>query len=301
MSVQKILLFGATGMLGRAVRKHFLALNDRVCLISLGSADCDITSASAVGQCIATHRPDIVVNCAAYTAVDKAESEPEKADLLNNVAVANIALATRSVGALLIHISTDYVFDGTANSPIAEDSPVNPLSVYGQTKLRGEEAIRHSGCRHIILRVQWLYSNAGKNFYITMLRLFFSKKQIGVVADQFGTPTWVENLARVITTIATSDTTGREGTYHFSDDGQCSWHEFATHIATVSGAACVVNAIPTSSYPTPAVRPAYSVLSKEKIYRTFPQLPPAVRWQDALVSCYANFLRAVEQARQDTI
>lgn len=284
MPRKKFLVFGASGMLGRRVMQLLHARFDIV--TGLGSADCDIRDQEAVRAAVSKSEPEFIINCAAYTTVDKAETEPDEAEAVNHTGVANIARAAKEAGCLLIHISTDYVFDGASDRPYTEDMPTAPLGVYGLTKLRGEQAVAASGCKHVIIRTQWLYDCQGRNFFLTMLRLMREKGTIGVVNDQTGSPTYAVDLANAIVRTAYSYD-GQDGIYHFANAGECTWYDFALSIAQLANARTKVNAIPTSQYPTPARRPAHSTLSKEKIASTFEVLPP--HWRDALNRCYAEW------------
>lgn len=291
---QRTLVFGATGMLGRAVMRKASAVGDAD-VVAMGSAECDVTKEDEVLRAVRAVRPAIIVNCAAYTAVDAAEDSAEAADRLNHLAPKNIASAAKEADALLIHISTDYVFDGRASRPYREDDITNPLSVYGKTKLDGENAIVASGCRHVVVRTQWLYAAWGRNFLLTMLRLFGERASVGVVSDQWGTPTGVGNVAHAVTTIARRYRPGLDGVYHYADGGKCSWYDFAATIAELSNSKCRIEPIQTKDYPTKAVRPPYSVLDTEKVVRTFGIAPP--QWQESLAICleelgYAPIRRA---------
>ena len=236
------------------------------------------------------HRIDAIVNCAAFTNVDAAESEPEQAERLNAQAPENLALAMKEVGGLLVHISTDYVFGGEPeDTPLREDHPCAPTSVYGRTKLHGEEAIRRMGCRHVIIRTAWLYSEYGKNFVKTMLRLSAERPQIKVVSDQIGTPTYAGDLAAAVLTIL-STVAVPAGTYHFSNEGSCSWYEFACEIVRQAqdGRACEILPCRSDEYPSPVRRPAYSVLDKTLIRETFGLRIP--HWTESLRRCLSVLL-----------
>lgn len=270
-------------MLGRELTR-LLASRDDAETTALGSRDCDITDRAAVDSLIMRIRPEVIINCAAYTAVDAAEDAPRAADTLNHLAPAYIAAATRKAGALLIHVSTDYVFDGRATTPYTEGDPTAPLGVYGTTKLLGEKAVMESGCRYAIVRTQWLYSSIGKNFMLTMLRLFETKQGIAVVNDQTGSPTYAADLANALTSIALGFAEGQEGVYHFSNAGSCTWYDFAISIAALHATPCEIRPIATADYPTKATRPRYSVLSKEKISATFGISVP--HWRDGLKRCF---------------
>lgn len=271
-------------MLGRRVTEVLHARFDLV--TGLGSADCDIADEAAVMEAVRKYEPEFIINCAAYTAVDKAESEPEEADRVNHIGVANIAKAAKEMGSLLVHISTDYVFDGTSDRPYTEDVPTAPLGVYGETKLRGEHAVIGSGCKYIIIRTQWLYDCQGHNFFLTMLRLMREKDSIGVVNDQTGTPTYAVDLAQAIVRAAYSYD-GQDGVFHYSNSGDCTWYDFAISIAQLSNAKTKVSPLTTEQYPTPARRPRYSTLSKGKIISTFGVETP--HWRDALNRCFAEW------------
>lgn len=279
---RRILIFGATGMLGRAVAREAASMAD-MDVRGMGSAECDVTNEEEVLRTVRSTRPAIIVNCAAYTAVDAAEDNPGAADKLNHIAPRNIALAAKEVDALLIHISTDYVFDGRSSRPYREDDATNPVSVYGKTKLDGEKAIEGSGCRHVIVRTQWLYATWGKNFLLTMLRLMGERVSVRVVSDQWGTPTHVGNVAHAVAAIAERYRPGLDGVYHYADSGNCSWHDFAIAIAELSKSKCLVEAIRTSEYPTRAARPPYSVLDTRKLNTTFGVTPP--QWRKSLTAC----------------
>lgn len=226
-----------------------------------------------------------IVNCAAYTAVDKAEDEPEACEALNVAGPENLARLAKAMGARLLHISTDYVFDGSGDRPYREEDALSPLGAYGRSKAAGESCARAIAPETIVLRTAWLYGRHGSNFVATMLRLMRERETVRVVADQRGSPTWARDLANAILTIMTSDDSP-PGVYHFTDAGEVSWFEFAAEIER-SGRemglllrSCSVEPIPTSEYPTKARRPAYSVLSKEKITRVFGITPPD--WRESL-------------------
>ncbi len=254
----------------------------------------DVTDGESVGRFIEEHDVECVVNCAAYTDVERAEDEPEMASLLNVTAVENLASAVRRRGGVLIHISTDYIFDGEGrNEPYLEDSTPNPLSVYGETKLKGERALIASGCRYIILRTSWLYSEFGRNFVKRMLELTATKESISVVMDQVGSPTYASDLAEVIFKIIEERRfVGGEGVYNYTNNGECSWYEFAVAIAEMAEhKGCRILPCGSAEYPQKAVRPAYSVLDKRKIVDRF-----GVKlsdWRDSLKCCLANLTREI--------
>ena len=242
----------------------------------------DITNFKAICAFIETHDIDTIINCAAYTAVDQAEDDEEKAMKLNRDAVANLANAAVKLDCLLVHISTDYVFDGTSDHPYTEKDTTNPQSVYGRTKLEGEQAIKKSGCLYIIIRTAWLYSGYGNNFVKTMIRLGKERDGLGVVFDQIGTPTYANDLARAIYTIINKGIV--RGIYHFSNEGVCSWYDFTVAIHRLAGiTSCKVRPLHTAEYPAKANRPAYSVLDKTKIKTTFGIEIP--HWEESLERC----------------
>lgn len=225
----------------------------------------------------------LIVNCAAYTNVDKAESDYDTANMLNNTAAGNLAAAMKEVDGTLIHISTDYVFQGDRNTPCREDWATNPLGVYGKTKLAGEKAIEATGCKHIIIRTAWLYSQWGKNFVKTMQNLTATKDSLKVVFDQVGTPTFAGDLADVIAHIINTNQLEKTGIYHFSNEGVCSWFDFAKLICEMSGNACDIQPCYSEDFPSPVERPHFSVLDKSKLKKTFGFKVPY--WTDSLKVC----------------
>lgn len=279
--MKKILITGAYGQLG-SVLSLLLDGDKEVELIKTDVDTLDVCNAKEVEACIGKHHPDVVVNCAAYTAVDQAEADTEKAKRLNVEAIGNIAKAAKKHKAKVIHISTDYVFSGNAHTPYKENKAVCPQSVYGRTKAAGEAKLKEILPEAVIIRTAWLYSTFGKNFVKTMINLGSTRKEINVVADQFGTPTYAADLAAAIHHIINFPT-WHPGIYHFTNEGYASWYDFASAIMLMNGLECKVNPIPTSGYPTAAHRPAYSVLSKTKIKETFGINPP--HWLEALNRC----------------
>lgn len=258
----KTLVMGCNGQLG-----HSLAdtASVNVNLIGLDLPELDITDASAVLEICRETRPDVIVNAAAYTAVDQAESESALATSVNVEGPRNIAIASREVGARLIHISTDFVFDGQSSTPYKADAVTNPLSVYGQTKRDGELAVlEETSGTAVVIRTSWLYSKTGSNFVKTMLRLMGERDELGIVADQFGSPTWADSLAEALWAFV--DAPEHSGIFHWTDSGETSWQEFAVAIQQEAlalgllGKAIPIHAIKTEDYPTAATRPAYSVL-----------------------------------------
>lgn len=260
-----ILVTGANGQLGNEMR--IVAKNSADNYIFTDVAELDITNAEAVEKMVMDNDVKIIINCAAYTNVDKAEDDSEFAEILNAKAAENLAVAMKKNDGLLVHVSTDYVFGGTKNNtPCKEDEPANPTGVYGVTKLHGEQAIIASGCRHIIIRTAWLYSEFGKNFLKTMLNLTATKPQLKVVFDQVGTPTYAYDLALAIFDIVENRKyEGNDGVYHYSNEGVCSWFDFTKMIAEYAGnTQCDIQPCHSDEFPSKVVRPSYSVLDKTK-------------------------------------
>ena len=284
-----ILVTGCKGQLGTELQK--LAISDTLHHWLFTDVDTlDICDKAAVEACFTDMRIEACINCAAYTAVDKAEDEPELAMLINAFAPKVLADICKRHNALLIHISTDYVFDGDAHEPYKVDDPINPQAVYGSTKSDGERLIRESGCNHMIVRTAWLYSSVGKNFVKTMLMLGDTKDEINVVADQKGCPAWAHDLA--VALVALLNKNGKiivHETFHFTNEGQITWHDFATAIMEIGGKQCKVNPITTDQYPTKAKRPAYSVLDLSKI-KEFAgiEIPD---WRESLIKCMEELNR----------
>ncbi len=278
----KILVTGSQGQLGSEI-KH-LSPNYSFEFIFTGSGDLDITDRTAVWSFFQSNEIDAVINCAAYTAVDKAESEVEQADKVNHLAPKYLAEAAKEFNAKFVHVSTDYVFDGEAFRPYNEDSIPNPKSVYGATKLKGEEAIMGLELPNsAVIRTSWVYSTFKNNFVKTMRRLGAERPSINVVADQVGTPTYALDLAACILNILPKLENSKTELYHFSNEGVCSWYDFAVAIMEMSDLACHVNPIPSSQYPTPAKRPFYSVLDKSKVKADFGL--DISYWREALDRC----------------
>ena len=281
-----ILITGANGQLGEALQH--LPKSVEANYIFTDIASLDITCEHLVDEFFAQRDIDIVVNCAAYTAVDNAEENEAQADDINHKAVAYLARKCAERGAALIHISTDYIFSGEANAPYTEDIAPVPLNAYGRTKWAGERAIAESGCGAVILRTSWLYSEYGGNFCKRMRELTATRPEVKVVADQVGTPTYAGDLAKAIVAIIESGQYTKYGTYNFSNEGECSWYDFACEIARQSGNdGCKITPCATADYPTKAVRPRYSVLDKSKIKATFGIAIP--EWQESLAECIKKF------------
>ena len=278
-----ILVTGANGQLGNEMRRLGAVSPNNYIFTDV--AELDITNADAVMHVAKHYSIDAIINCAAYTNVDKAESDEATAELINATAVANLAAAMKEVGGTLFHVSTDYVFGSEGNTPRTEDMPLNPLGVYGRTKLHGEQAIQESGCKALIFRTAWLYSEFGNNFLKTMMRLTAEREQLNVVFDQVGTPTYAGDLALAIFSIIEAGVyEGNEGIYHFSNEGVCSWYDFAVEIAAAAGhTGCHINPCHSSEFPSPVTRPPYSVLDKTKIKATFDIDIP--HWRESMEYC----------------
>ena len=272
-----LLVTGANGQLGNELR---LLLGDSA--VYVGREELDITDEAAVREFLDAQNFDAVINCAAYTAVDKAEDDFEAADRINRLGPALLA----KYGRRIIQVSTDYVFDGTAHLPYKEDDAVNPVSVYGSTKLAGEEAVLAEAETAVVIRTAWLYSSFGANFVKAMRRLGAESDSLGVVFDQIGTPTYAADLAAAIVAILPQIKPGMKEIYHYSNEGVASWYDFAVAIMRESGLSCVVRPLETHEYPTKATRPAYSVLNKAKIKRDFGLAIP--HWMDGLKRCIAK-------------
>lgn len=290
-----ILVTGANGQLGSEMRLVAAASKDRyiftdvVDLPGVETEKLDITNIDAVRAMVKENDVKVIVNCAAYTNVDKAEDDQEFCALLNAKAPENLAVAMKEVDGLLVHVSTDYVFGGDPyNTPCREDQKGTPTGVYGLTKLQGEQAIEASGCHHVIIRTAWLYSEFGKNFVKTMLMLTSTKPQLNVVFDQTGTPTYALDLAEAIYDIVENRKyEGNDGVYHFSNEGVCSWFDFTKMIAEYAGnTACDIRPCHSNEFPSKVTRPAYSVLDKTKIKETFGLSIPY--WTDSLKKCIKN-------------
>ena len=280
-----ILVTGADGQLGREMQIASRGSRNRFIFTDIAGEHegLDITDPQAIADIVRENHVNVIVNCAAYTNVDKAETDPETANLLNNIAAGNLADAMKAVNGTLIHISTDYVFQGDRNIPCREDWPTEPLGVYGKTKLAGEKSIEATGCASIIIRTAWLYSPFGKNFVKTMRDLTSSRESLKVVFDQVGTPTYAGDLAETICRIIENGQLDKTGIYHFSNEGVCSWFDFAKAICEMSGNTCDIRPCHSDEFPSPVARPHFSVLDKTKIKQTFGIRIPY--WTDSLKRC----------------
>lgn len=279
-----ILVTGANGQLGMEMRNVSACSADKYIFTDV--AELDITDADAVDRVIASEKVEVIVNCAAYTNVDKAEEDEQTADLINHRAVAILASAAAKYGVTLIHISTDYVFDGRSCVPYKEDDATSPTGAYGRTKLAGERAVIESGCKYLIFRTAWLYSHYGKNFVKTMMKLTAEKDNLNVVFDQVGTPTCAADLASLIYKVITERMLDRQGIYHFSNEGVCSWYDFAVEIRDLCNNACDINPCHSDEFPSKVKRPHYSVLDKTKAKNTFGTTVPY--WKDSLNNMIAR-------------
>lgn len=285
-----ILVTGANGQLGNEMR--IVSRNSQDHYIFTDVAELDITNAMAVEKMVNDNDIKAIINCAAYTNVDKAEDDYDFAELLNATAVKHLAQAIKKNAGILIHVSTDYVFGGTKNNtPCSEDEPANPTGVYGITKLHGEQSIIETGCKHLIIRTAWLYSEFGKNFVKTMLNLTATKPNLNVVFDQVGSPTYAYDLAQAIFNIVENRKyEGQDGIYHYSNEGVCSWYDFTKMIAEYAGHTdCDIQPCHSDEFPSKVVRPSYSVLDKTKIKKTFGIHVPY--WTDSLKRCLAELAK----------
>ena len=280
-----VLVTGANGQLGQSIQ--FIANQyPNVQFIYTDYQELDITNFESCHTVFAKYKPQFCINTAAYTAVDKAESEAEKAHLINVIGPENLAKVCKEYNTILLHISTDFIFDGTSTQPYLETDIPNPKSVYGQTKLDGELAVQKNWEKHFIIRTSWVYSQFANNFMKTMLRLASERDSLSVVNDQIGTPTYAVDLAEVLMNIIQSSITNKPspfGIYNFSNEGVCSWYDFAAAIFHQKGISIDLQPIPTSAYPTLAKRPSYSVLDKSKIKNTFNL--KINDWKTSLNSC----------------
>lgn len=295
-----ILITGANGQLGRELQ-DCLSLSPEIAplifadFFATDQQELDICDNAAIDSFISQNQVDVIVNCAAFTAVDKAEEAPAQSDKVNRVATGNLARAAKERGALLIHLSTDYVFDGKGPTPYTEEDIPNPTGVYGKTKYAGEREILDSGAKYIIIRTSWLYSIYGNNFVKTILDLSTSRDKLNVVFDQIGTPTYAPDLAKVIVSFISlyiqnyrdEETVDLTGVYHFSNEGVCSWYDFAVEIVKLSCSNCIVTPVTSDLFPTKAQRPPYSVMNKAKITSTLSLKIP--HWRESLNVFYRQY------------
>jgi len=295
LAPRTILLTGVNGQVGFELARSLQGLGQ---VIALDRSGLDLSDLEQIRRVVREVKPALIVNPAAHTAVDKAEGEVEAAMRLNAEAPGVLAQEAKRLGAMLVHYSTDYVFDGSGEGPYVEDDPVNPQSAYGRSKLAGEQAITESGCAHLIFRTSWVYGTRGKNFLLTMLRLGAERSELGVVADQHGAPTWANTIAALSANVLSQAVAADaddwhewwqqySGIYHLTASGATSWHGFAEAIFQLSDLPNkpLVKPIPAASYPTPAVRPSNSRLSNDKLAHTFGLRAPD--WRDALRLCMA--------------
>ncbi|MGZ3776883.1 MAG: dTDP-4-dehydrorhamnose reductase [Mucilaginibacter sp.] len=282
--MSNIVVFGASGQLGQCLKK--VAETQGITSIHFPpEIEADILNKEALKKIFDTYKPGWCINCAAYTAVDKAEDDVDKARAINKTGAANIAELCQQFGAVMIHTSTDFIFKGDRPNPLVEDDIAEPINVYGLTKLEGELAVSASLEKYYTLRTSWLYSEYGNNFVKTMLKLGAERDELRIIADQVGTPTYAMDLADCILQIISSSKEAY-GTYHYSNEGVASWYDFAKAIFDISGAKVKALPIRTFEYPTRAVRPAYSVMDKSKIKQTFNIEVPY--WRDSLITCISK-------------
>ena len=278
-----ILVTGSNGQLGSELREASLSY-PYFSFFFTDIDELDITDQVKVDDYFREYNIDLVINCAAYTAVDKAEQEPDKAMLINRDAVANLCAACRAGNVYMIHISTDYVFDGHQNRPYRESDPVSPASSYGRSKLAGEDAMLSCLEKGMIIRTSWLYSTYGNNFVKTILKKGAEKSELSVVNDQYGCPTYARDLAyAILALIPKAISQQRLEIYHYSNEGSCSWFEFASEVVELAGIQCKVNPVSSGMYPQAASRPEYSILDKTKIREQFGIFIP--HWKDSLKDC----------------
>jgi dTDP-4-dehydrorhamnose reductase len=282
--MKKILITGGAGQLGSELRDLYQRREDLETFF-VDREELALDDIDGIIDGLRNYSPDIIIHGGAYTAVDRAETEIEIADKVNHLASGEIAKYCKQYGAKLLAISTDYVFDGNSSTPLDENTAVSPINVYGETKLKGEQAIQYNLPDAIIIRTAWVYSAYGHNFVKTMIRFMDERDEISVISDQIGSPTYALDLAKAIVNIIDGQNWVR-GIYHFSNEGEISWFDFAVAIKEIKNLDCIINAIPTSAYPTPARRPKFSLLDKTKIKSTFGVQVPF--WKDSLKEMLAK-------------
>ncbi len=286
MSQPVIIVTGANGQVGQELQV-LSASYSAFTFVFTDTDNMPINDEAAVEKMFAAHRPAYCLNCAAYTAVDKAETEQELAFSVNAEGARILAVACKSHNTRFIHISTDYVFDGQSPSPYKEDAPTDPINQYGASKLKGEQLSQQANPDSIIIRTAWVYSSFGKNFVKTMMKLMQDRSAISVVNDQVGAPTYAADLAacmmHIVTKTQASTANWHAGMYHYSNEGRISWYDFAVAIKELTGSACTVNGIPSEQYPTPAKRPSFSLLDTSKVRQTFQVTIP--EWKESLQKC----------------
>ena len=296
-----ILVTGGSGQLGRAIKDVTENSEHRFIYTYMSSQNhdgmvhLDISDPEEVNKVMDDHNIDVIVNCAGYTDVERAESEEDKAFKANAEGAEILAVAAKARGAVLIQISTDYIFDGSSSRPYREDAEASPLGVYGRSKLAGELAVRASGARHMIIRTSWLYSRYGKNFVKTILKKSEEQPLLKVVSDQVGTPTYAGDLAEFILTLLEPENLEKTGTYNYTDEGVCSWYDLACEVCELSGNLCEVVPCETGEYPVKAARPHYSVLNKSKVKKTFGIEIPY--WKDSLRHCMSEIATSLRSSQ----
>ena len=286
-----ILVIGANSQLGRSINSFVKQQKTSDSFVFVTRDQLDLSSFNNIQNYLETHKFDLIINCAAYTAVDKAEYYKEEADMINHLAIEKIAEIAKNNNIKLIHISTDFVFDGLKHKPYFESDATSPLNLYGQTKLEGENAILSvMKFNAIIIRTSWLYSEYGNNFVATILRLTQKNSNLNIVSDQIGTPTYAGDLVQAVLQIIKSDKFNVlekvSEVYHFSNKGECSWYDFAKEVVNISGAKCTISPIKTEDYPAAAQRPKYALMSKKKISKEFDL--KIISWKDSLKYCMNN-------------
>lgn len=286
--MSKVLVIGSNGQLGNEF-KQLINLYQNLSFFFVDLPDIDITNEKSILSVFNKSKPDYIVNCAAYTAVDKAESEAELATLVNVTGPELLAKNANAINAKLFHISTDYVFDGTSHKPYIESDAINPISIYGKTKADGELRVVAESAHSVVIRTSWLYSKFGNNFVKTMIRLGAERDRLNVVFDQIGTPTWARDLANYIISMIESKLVlnSDHRIFHYSNEGIASWYDFASEIMRIKELNCSVYPILAKEYPTPAARPHFSVMEKTKIKQTYNMFIP--HWKDSLINCLSEF------------